>query len=254
MSKKAIFTLVITILAFVFIILMSVYFQSPKPETISEENSLLNDLQDLGEETRQQLQDLYESEELIPKTTLYEVTLVANWNPRDHFAWIPSNPHFSPFFVWSYSDEDPVFKQGGIATRGVEEMAETGAPAILAEELKNLQEEGAIDSFIHAGSLLNSPGEKSVIIEIDKNNPRISLVSMIAPSPDWFVAAQGIELFVDGEWVDEMTINPTIYDAGTDNGEEFNAGDVDTNPKIAISPLGIQTTPPIASFVLRRIQ
>ena len=65
----------------------------------------------------------------------------------------------------------------------------------------------------------------------------LSLVSMIAPSPDWFVGVHGFDLQANGMWVDEVTLTLDPYDAGTDNGTTYTSANADTSPKDPISRL-----------------
>jgi len=59
---------------------------------------------------------------------------------------------------------------------------------------------------------------------------------MLAPSPDWFVGVNGAMLLGDdGVFIDTLTIDLLLYDAGTDNGQEYNSADEDTQPKSPIS-------------------
>ncbi len=57
---------------------------------------------------------------------------------------------------------------------------------------------------------------------INENYPLITLVSMVAPCPDWFVGVGGLDLLgEDGEFVQSLTVPLVVYDAGTDNGITF---------------------------------
>jgi hypothetical protein len=65
----------------------------------------------------------------------------------------------------------------------------------------------------------------------------VSLVTMIAPSPDWFTGVADIRLLEDGEWLAEQTVILEAWDAGTDSGATFKAPDADTMPREAVRPL-----------------
>ena len=53
---------------------------------------------------------------------------------------------------------------------------------------------------------------------------------MLAPSPDWFVGANNVNLFKNGQWEDEVSLAMGSYDAGTDSGETFESANIDTSP------------------------
>jgi len=62
---------------------------------------------------------------------------------------------------------------------------------------------------------------------------KVSVIAMIAPSPDWFVGVDSIELCGnDGEWKDSISvISLPAWDAGTDSGTTFAGGNVETMPQ-----------------------
>ena len=53
---------------------------------------------------------------------------------------------------------------------------------------------------------------------------------MIAPSPDWFVGVSGLNLWQDGAWVENRTVALFLYDAGTDDGEDYRSANAVTDP------------------------
>jgi hypothetical protein len=71
----------------------------------------------------------------------------------------------------------------------------------------------------------------------------VSVVSMLAPSPDWFIAVSNINLIENNEWVVNKTITVDIYDSGTDDGSTFLSPDFPTLPPLPIVNI---TTPPLA--------
>ena len=62
----------------------------------------------------------------------------------------------------------------------------------------------------------------------------MTLVTMIAPSPDWFVGVHGTNLFDGGDWVDDLSVDLFPYDAGTDSGASFASDDLATEPPVDI--------------------
>ena len=55
---------------------------------------------------------------------------------------------------------------------------------------------------------------------------------MIAPSPDWMVAVNSVELTDPfGAWKDAIVIDLYPIDAGTDSGTDYTSPNDDTNPK-----------------------
>ena len=99
---------------------------------------------------------------------------------------------------------------------------------------------------------LFTPGSREMSITVSNDATLVTVVSMIAPSPDWFVSARNINLYENGEWVEEKIVVAPLYDAGTDSGEEFNSEDEDTDPKEVISRVEDAPEAPIAIFTFSR--
>jgi hypothetical protein len=73
--------------------------------------------------------------------------------------------------------------------------------------------------------------------EIGVNFPLVTLVTMVAPSPDWFVGVSGLSLLVDGQWANERRVEVFPWDAGTDSGETYESENQKTLPPVAIHRL-----------------
>ena len=79
---------------------------------------------------------------------------------------------------------------------------------------------------------------------------------MLAPSPDWFVGVGNLSLFENRRWVQTMTVQMRVYDAGTEQDNTvFSLSNADQNPKMPISRLSHASTnfsdgnPPIGTMV-----
>ena len=72
-------------------------------------------------------------------------------------------------------------------------------------------------------------------VEVTQDYPLVSLVTMIAPSPDWFTGIMKRSLCntTSGMWMDSMTVDMlSPWDAGTDNGTTFTAAvNLTTSPR-----------------------
>ena len=60
-------------------------------------------------------------------------------------------------------------------------------------------------------------------------------MAMIAPSPDWFVAVDSLNLLEGGQWADRKVATLYGYDAGTDSGSTFSSPDLVTSPRGTIT-------------------
>ena len=59
------------------------------------------------------------------------------------------------------------------------------------------------------------PGIQIFEIGMDVNHPLVSMVTMLGPSPDWFVGVSGLSLHENEQWVTELVIDLPLYDGGT---------------------------------------
>jgi len=171
----------------------------------------------------------------ITPTAKYKIEFNALWSATTHPDNYVDNAHFSPFIAYGHKNSTPakIFTTGGIATAGVEEMAETGAPDILNEEIDQIISAGQAYAKTQ-GTVFDSPGSNVAKLEVNKDNNYFTFVSMMAPSPDWFVTAS-TNLIEDEDWIERVELDLLTYDAGTDSGETLTAPDSDTDPKEPIA-------------------
>lgn len=63
---------------------------------------------------------------------------------------------------------------------------------------------------------------------------------MIAPSPDWFVGVNDLNLLdANDNWRDSIVLDLVSYDAGTENGTGLSLNNPATNPQGVITELDI---------------
>src|SRR5262245_22853284 len=171
-------------------------------------------------------------------TAPYTMTFTATWSQATHPTGFPPNPHWSPLVGGTHNSSVSFWNAGQIASQGIEDMAELGATGPLANEVTAAITAGTADSVILGPGISPSPGSASVSFTIDRDFPLVTLVSMIAPSPDWFVGVSGLPLLENGDWVATKTVTLWLYDAGTDGGTTFTSPNLDTNPQ---DPIALHT-------------
>ena len=161
----------------------------------------------------------------------YEVTFNATWSEDTHPDDFPPNPHFSGLIGASHNDQVIFWEEGGTATTGIKNMAETGSKDQLTIEVgKAILDKNAL-TLISGSGINPSPGSASVNFVVTEEYPLVTLVTMIAPSPDWFIGVNGMNLYEEGEFVEEKTIVLYAYDAGTDSGTNYTSADKPTDPQ-----------------------
>ena len=167
-------------------------------------------------------------------TARYEVTFNATWSVETHPDDFPPNPHFSGLIGASHNDEVSFWKVGELATDGIKNMAETGSKNPLTIEIGNAIIDKTAYKLISGNGIPTSPGSVSEEFMVSENYPLVTLVTMIAPSPDWFVGVDSLNLFENGSFVDEKIVVLYAYDAGTDSGTNYTSPNVPTDPPVPI--------------------
>ncbi|MCK5943954.1 MAG: spondin domain-containing protein [Planctomycetes bacterium] len=171
-------------------------------------------------------------------SAVYRFTFVSPWSATTHPTSFPSNPHYSPLVGATHDASVELWQPGGIATPGIEQMAETGGTSTLVAEVNQHIQNGGADQVLNyggAGALGTSPGSVGVTFTARPGHARLSLVTMLAPSPDWFVGVHGVELIQNGDWVESLVLPAHVYDAGTDSGVSYNSPDADLTPHLPIA-------------------
>jgi hypothetical protein len=157
----------------------------------------------------------------------------------------------------THVEELSFWSSGGIATGGIESMAETGAVTAFCNEVQAEVDGGRAGGCIRGQEAsFRSPGTVTLAFDLDEGSPFLTLVSMIAPSPDWFVGVDGIALQQGGCWTPRIETDLVGYDAGTDSGTTFTARDADVTPHQPIGPIddlpAMVREVPFATLVLER--
>ena len=152
------------------------------------------------------------------QTAKYKIEFIAEWSSKTHSDFNPLEAHFSPFVAYSHngSNEAAIFSLGKIPTAGVEEMSESGDPNILINEIRNKINSGLAYAQTK-GSRIDSPGNDISELNFSQEYSFITFVSMLAPSPDWFVAGS-VNLLEGNKWIERIEINLKTYDSGGDSG------------------------------------
>ena len=192
-----------------------------------------------------------------PDSALYRIEFEATWSDSTHPNEFPGNAHFSPLIGGVHDDSVSFWELGDTASPGMEEMAEVGRTRTLAEEIRAEMPKRAF--AVVQGSGTRSPGSTSIdTVVVNADFPLVTLVTMIAPSPDWFAGVTGQSLLdEDGEWVDELRIDLYPLDAGTDSGTTYTSPNQDTSPKEPISNLKGRypfSDEPVATYVFKLIE
>ena len=168
------------------------------------------------------------------ETVTYQVDLKLTWSAQSHPFEFPDDPHFTPFVGATHHSRYVLFADGQTASSGLELIAENGRASILRAELAEAKRRRRIGSLIETAALDDSPSQLTFKIEVTERHYLVSLVSMIAPSPDWFVGLASVDLRSGDGWADTVTLPLLAWDAGTDSGASYFADNADTQPRESV--------------------
>ena len=163
----------------------------------------------------------------------YEVTFEGNWTTASTPGGVVSGAHFTNLIGGVHSNGVAFWEVGEKASPGVELVAELGSTGTFRDEVAGNPH---MRSVIEQGVSGGGTGSATFTINVTRAHPLVTLLSMIGPSPDWFVGVSGLSL-LDGadEWRQSYVVNLFPYDAGTEDGTEFSLNNPDTNPQGVIA-------------------
>ena len=93
---------------------------------------------------------------------------------------------------------------------------------------------GNVKTKIKADGPTQTPGNLTLTdIHVDQDRSLVSLITMIFPSPDWFLGISNVDMCnpVTGKWREEYTRDLFPYDSGTDDGISFESVNNASNPR-----------------------
>jgi hypothetical protein len=164
---------------------------------------------------------------------------------------LPGGPHFTALIGATHDAGDPLWELGGMATPGIEFVAELGSTGVLAAEIQNRIAVGTAGEQITVSGIASFPTTTQSSFEIEVDDPNVTLISMVAPSPDWFVGVSDLSLRNGSFWVQALTVDLHPYDAGTEDGSGFSLSNPATNPQEPIAL--INGSPFVGSPVIGRL-
>jgi len=196
------------------------------------------------------------------QTARYKLTFNASWSAATHATNFPGDPHFSGLVGAVHNNQIIYWESGQIATAGIEQMAESGGKSGLLAEVDASIADGKAVARIDGGGVSVSPGSTEIEFEVQSDYPLLTVTTMLAPSPDWFAGVNSLSMLNEqGEFIDGITVDLFLYDAGTDSGLQYNSGNEDTQPRAIIQRLTAEPqdapfvagAPIIGQFVIEKI-
>jgi len=225
-----------------------------KSEVVLESENVLEFLENLPEAQDDGPRNTASQD--VVETATYEVVLDMYWSEGTHGGYFPEDAHVSPFIVWTHTGRNRLFAPGEEASLGLEKMAELGGSVTLEKEIQKEIIQKSIATYV-ISDRIDVPGVGREMISVPKTHASITMVAMIAPSPDWFLAINEVDLVDDnGEFIESARIPFTLYDAGTEDGTGFSFKNKPTSPLGVISRLEVipvSLLPPFGEVRLNKI-
>ena len=167
-------------------------------------------------------------------TAQYQVVFNATWSQQTlPTNWPGGAAHFSGLVGGTHNANVHFWHDGETASEGIRLMAELGQKTTLLNEIVPTIANGTAQFQLSGGGISPSPGSVSLAFAqpMSRDFPLVTLVSMIAPSPDWFVGVDSLNLIENGQWVTNKVVTLYGKDAGTDSGVTFTSPDQVTLPR-----------------------
>ena len=111
-----------------------------------------------------------------------------------------------------------------------------GTSTLVSEINAQIAAKTAWKLILPSGPQLGAEAMKAGIdVEVNTNFSKVSIITMLAPSPDWFIGIDSLDLCDSGKWRESwnVTMLPP-WDAGTEEGTSFSISNPPTNPHVNI--------------------
>ena len=151
----------------------------------------------------------------------YTVTFIGKWTSAVTPDGVPGSAHFSRLVGGVHNAAVAFLESGGTASPGVEAMAEVGGWTGVRDEVLAAAP-NALASLVGTTGSISATDSESLTATLTTDHPRVTLVTMIAPSHDWFVGVSGLALLdSSGLWLRSHEVDLYPWDAGTEDGADF---------------------------------
>ena len=181
---------------------------------------------------------LISSHSKAQSTATYDINFTSTWNSSDH-GTLPGTAHWSNLVGANHNSNITFLEMGGTATTGIENVAEDGSNTVFNSEVQTAINDGNAEQWLSQSfspfAAISSATLNDIVVSDDY--PLLTLVSMIAPSPDWIIAVNSLNLWNTNlnTWKETFTIDLFPYDAGTEEGFNYSINNTATNPRGVIN-------------------
>ena len=189
----------------------------------------------------------------------YKAVFNSTWNAESHPEGMPDNPHWSNLFGVTHNNQISFWEPGFPVSKGVKNIAERGSGYKLIKDTEWAIKTDQASDIFDGQEIKRSSGTSIAQFQLTNEFPRVTLVNMLAPSPDWITGVSSLNLCENGKWVETKTITAEVYDAGTDDGRTYTAEDEPRNEFKPVALLGesgrsdYASFPPVGTYMFTKI-
>ncbi|KAL8189825.1 UNVERIFIED_CONTAM: Spondin-2 [Gekko kuhli] len=159
----------------------------------------------------------------IDELAKYSIVFTGKWSqvafPKQYPLYRPP-AQWSPLLGVVHSSDYNMWKKNEFASNGMRDFAERGETWTVMKEIE-------------------AAGEKIQSVHGIFSAPAISS-ARIVPSPDWFVGIDGLNLCEKDHWTEQVSVELSPYDAGTDSGFTFSSPNFATIPQEPVTEIVTQ--------------
>ena len=180
------------------------------------------------------------AQSLDAESARYEITFTGLFDADALGAGVdvPRNANFRKLVGSRHDQNISYWSEGASASEGLKILAEHGRTDSFEDEIADSVSDGrALGSFETVERRLRPTAEAKLQFRTTRDFPLVTLAAKINPTPDWFIAIGALSLRPDGEWEREIVVDLYPWDAGTQDGTEFERHTPATNPPGAITTL-----------------
>jgi len=136
----------------------------------------------------------------------YELMFEGRWVAP---APVPGSAHFTQIIGATHNANGSIYSVGQLASQGVENVAELGSVGALTSEINASIAAGNAETLLLGGDTFITPEEVDTFtFGVNASHSRISLLTMLAPSPDWFVGVNDLDLLDgNGNWQNQIVLD-----------------------------------------------
>ncbi len=169
----------------------------------------------------------------------YRLTVVNEWTATDFPANFPGNDHWAMLGGGTHDPDQSFWSLGENSSSQIETMAEAGNAVPLRNQITSAGGSPLLWNYWFCRADKNNAacGPTTIEFTVDSSTSAITITSMIAPSPDWFIGVDALNLFPNGAWINSLVVPLAMYDAGTEEGLIPSGSNPATSPLEPISHL-----------------